>query len=318
MRVWYLHKAQSVCAGCERGCAIDIHHHRNRIYRYKPRYNPEVNSYWMCDEGRHDFVKLQTETRLTAPLIQEGERLRPAEWGVVVRQIAGIIENTKKAYGPRSIGAIVGAHATNEEAFALKRLMRDAVGSDRLAMVSFTPLGASGDDDFLIRANKNPNTRGLEALGLLANQLGAFAQAVGSGELKMLIVLRADLTRVMGEAEFVKAFGALDYLTVLDTDANEMVRMANHVLPIGAYPEIDGTFTNFKGRVQRINQAFPPPAQALTGLEAIARLGKAIDDSDRAADASSIFAQMAASEAPFAGMSFDTLMPHGANLKSEF
>jgi NADH-quinone oxidoreductase subunit G len=315
MRVWYLHKTQSVCAGCERGCAIDIHHHRNRIYRYKPRYNPDVNSYWMCDEGRHDFVKLQSETRLTAPLVQEGDRLRPEQWGIVVRQIAANIETTKKAHGARAIGAIVGAHATNEEAFALKRLMRDTIGSDRIAMVNFTPLGASGDDDFLIRANKNPNTRGLEALGLPANQLSAFAKAVADGELKMLIVMRIDLTRVMGEAEFVKAFGALDYLTVLDTDANEMVRMANQVLPIGAYPEIDGSFTNFKGRVQRINQAFPPPLQALTGLEAIARVGKAIDSSDHASDAVSIFAQMAASEAPFEGMSFDTLLPHGANLK---
>ncbi len=63
MRVWYLHRAQSVCAGCERGCAIDIHHHRGRIFRYKPRYNPEVNSYWMCDEGRHHFTALSRARR---------------------------------------------------------------------------------------------------------------------------------------------------------------------------------------------------------------------------------------------------------------
>ncbi len=315
MRVWYLHRAQSVCAGCERGCAIDIHHQRARIYRYKPRYNPDVNSYWMCDEGRHDFVKLQTETRLTAPLYQDRDRLMPEEWGVAARRIAANIETVKKAYGPRAIGAVVGAQATNEEAFALKRLMRDTIGSDRIAMVSFTPIGASGEDNFLIRANKNPNTRGLEALGLPANQLGALAKAVADGELKMLIVMRADLVRVMGEAEFVKAFGALDFLMVLDTDANELVRMANHVLPIGTYPETDGTFTNFEGRVQRISQAFPPPGEALTGIEAIARLGHAIDGKDRPSDAASMFAQMASSEAPFEGLSFDGLMPYGAQLK---
>src|ERR1700733_3563993 len=216
MRVWYLHRAQSVCAGCERGCAIDIHHHRGRIFRYKPRYTPDLNSSGRCDEGRHDFVKLQTETRLTAPLIQDRDRLMPEEWGVAVRRIAANIESTKRAYGPLGIGAIVGAQATNEEAFALKRLMRDSIGSDRIAMVSFTPIGASGDDNFLIRANKNPNTRGPEALGLPANQLGNLAKSVADGELKMLLVMRVDLVRVMGEAEFVKAFGALDFLTGLD------------------------------------------------------------------------------------------------------
>ena len=316
MRVWYLHRAPSVCAGCERGCAIDVHHHRGRIYRYKPRYNPEVNSYWMCDEGRHHFTTLQNETRLTAPMLQEGDHLVPQEWSVALRRLAGDIKSITQKFGSRSIGAIIGAQATNEEAFVLKRLMRDTVGSDRVAMLSFTPIGSSGDDNFLIRANKNPNTRGLEALGLPANQLGILAKAVADGELKMLIVLRADLVRVMGEAEFVKAFGGLEFMTVIDTDANETVQMANHVLAIGTYPETSGSFTNFKGRVQRIAQAFPPPGEALTGLEAIARLGHAIDGKDRAADATLIFNEIAASEAPFAGMSFDALTPHGLSLKA--
>jgi predicted molibdopterin-dependent oxidoreductase YjgC len=120
---------------------------------------------------------------------------------------------------------------------------------------------------------------------------------------------------VMKEAEFVKAFGALDYLAVLDTDANETIQMANQVLPIAAYPETDGSFTNFKSRVQRISQAFPPPGKALTGIETIARLGHAIDGVQRASDAEAIFAQIAASEPAFNGMSFDGLMPHGADLK---
>jgi NADH-quinone oxidoreductase subunit G len=316
MRVWYLHRTASVCAGCERGCAIDIHHQRGRIYRYKPRYNPAVNSYWMCDEGRHNFIALQTETRLTAPLLQEGDRMVPEEWGTAMRRLATRIASIKEAHGPRAIGAVVGAQSTNEEAFALKRLMLDAIGSDRLAMLNFTPLGMSGDDNFLIRANKNPNARGVAALGLPPNQLGEFAKAVAAGELKMLIVMRGDLVRVMKEAEFVKAFGALDYMVVLDTDVNETVQMANQVLPIGAYPETDGSFTNFKGRVQRISQAFPPPGKALTGIEAIARLGHAIDGVERVANADAVFAQIAASEPAFSGMSFDALMPHGIDLKT--
>jgi predicted molibdopterin-dependent oxidoreductase YjgC len=131
----------------------------------------------------------------------------------------------------------------------------------------------------------------------------------------MLIVMRADLVRVMGEAEFVKAFGGLEYMTVIDTDANETVQMANHVLAIGTYPETAGSFTNFKGRVQRLAQAFPPPGDALTGIEAIARLGHAIDGNPREADAAAIFNSIATSEAPFEGMSFDALMPHGLALK---
>ena len=315
MRVWYLHKAPSVCGGCERGCSIDIHHHRARIYRYKPRYNPEVNSYWMCDEGRHHFTELQHETRLTAPLTQQGEHLVPEDWGVALRRLASRIENIKKDSGPRAIGAIVGAQATNEEAFALKRLMLDTIGSDRISMMSYTPPGLSGDDNFLIRANKNPNTRGLEAMGIAPAHFVELRDAVAAGELKMLIAMRADLVAMMGETEFIRDFGALDYLVILDTDGDETAQMANQVLPIGTYPETNGSFTNFKGRVQRISQAFPPPGDALTGIEAIARLGHALDGVPRTPDANAIFAQLAASEPAFEGITFDALMPYGVSLK---
>ena len=58
-----------------------------------------------------------------------------------------------------------------------------------------------------------------------------------------------------------------------------------------------------------------PPGDALTGIEAIERLGHAIDGTERTSDANAIFTQLAASEPPFEGMSFDALMPHGMQLK---
>jgi len=316
MRVWYLHRTASVCGGCERGCAIDIHHHRGRIYRLKPRFNPGVNSYWMCDEGRHSFPALQTETRLTSPLVQSKDQLVTEPWGEGIRRAASIIADYKRQYGPNSIAAIVDAQSTNEEAFALKQLMKTAIGSDRIATLSWSPPGASGDDDLLIRANKNPNARGLAALAMPADGLDGLAAAVASGELKMLITMRADLVRALGGEEFVRRFGALDYMLVLSTDANETCQMANQVWPIAAYPEIDGSFTNFKGRVQRINAAFPRPGAALAAIEVIARLGHALDGVDRPSSADAVFASMSAAEPAFKGLSLATLGEHGADLAS--
>jgi NADH-quinone oxidoreductase subunit G len=313
MRVWYLHRTPSICAGCERGCAIDIHHQRGRIYRFKPRYNPEVNSYWICDEGRHGFPALQSESRLVAPLVQAKDRMAPEGWPAAIRRAAETIAESKRTSGAASIGAIVGAQATNEEAFALKRLVATTIGSSHLGALSYSPPNASGDDQLLIRANKNPNTRGLAALGL-ADGIDRLASAVAAGELKVLIALRADLVRALGEAEFVRRFGPLDYLIVLDTDANETGQMANQLMPIAAYPELNGTFTNFQGRVQRLHQAFDPPGEALAATEVIARLGHALDGAARAGGAEQVFAEMAASEPAFSGLSLDGLAPHGALL----
>ena len=96
--------------------------------------------------------------------------------------------------------------------------------------------------------------------------------------------------------------------------------MANQVLPIGAYPETDGSFTNFKGRVQRLNRAFDPPGEARPAIEIVdalaARLGSAAPLRTPAVPltASTGFAAMAATEPAFAGLTLDGLGEHGAPL----
>ena len=59
-RVFYLDKKPSLCTGCDVGCNITIEHRRGDIKRYKPRFNPEVNDYWMCDYGRATFERYKT------------------------------------------------------------------------------------------------------------------------------------------------------------------------------------------------------------------------------------------------------------------
>jgi len=313
-RVWYLHRTPSVCGGCERGCSIDIYHQRGRIYRFKPRHNPKVNGYWMCDEGRHSFPTLQGETRLTAPLLQSGERLVPEPWESAIRRAASRIAEATTSGGGAAVGTIIGAQATNEEAFAMKRLMNSILKSENVGGLSFTPAGLSGDDELLIRANKNPNTRGLAALGIEQAGLQRIVSAIAAGQLKLLVVLRADLVRALGQAVFARDFGALDYMVVLDTDANETCQMANQVLPIAAYPEVDGSFTNFSGRVQRLYAAFDPPGHALPAIEVIARLAAALGRADNPRLAETVFAAMASSTPAFRGLTLATLGPDGANL----
>src|SRR5690606_23651727 len=54
-RVWFLKKKDSICDGCSRGCNITVDVEKNEVYRYRARFNEDVNSHWMCDEGRKSF-----------------------------------------------------------------------------------------------------------------------------------------------------------------------------------------------------------------------------------------------------------------------
>jgi NADH-quinone oxidoreductase subunit G len=56
-RSWDLDQTASICPGCSQGCNVALGTKENRVVRLKPRWNPEVNSYWMCDYGRREVVR---------------------------------------------------------------------------------------------------------------------------------------------------------------------------------------------------------------------------------------------------------------------
>src|SRR5262249_29054181 len=159
-RVWYLERSDSVCAGCANGCNIEIYHREGRIFRYMPRFNPEVNHYWMCDEGRMSAYALQGEGRLMQPLVRGDDAFAPADWGVA---LASVAERLRSLSQGAAIGIIVSAQASNEEVVLLRQIGR-ALGAT-VAGISWSPPGAY-HDDLLIKADKNPNTRGVALQGV--------------------------------------------------------------------------------------------------------------------------------------------------------
>ncbi|MGA7277457.1 MAG: 2Fe-2S iron-sulfur cluster-binding protein, partial [Desulfocapsaceae bacterium] len=77
-RVWFLKKAPGICHGCAKGCNITIDHNREKykddvIYRFRPRYNGQVNGYFMCDAGRLSY-KNENEGRLTEARLRNKAR----------------------------------------------------------------------------------------------------------------------------------------------------------------------------------------------------------------------------------------------------
>ena len=54
-RAWFLSKHDAVCTGCASGCNISSEENRGQLWRFKPRFNPHVNDYWICDEGRYSY-----------------------------------------------------------------------------------------------------------------------------------------------------------------------------------------------------------------------------------------------------------------------
>jgi formate dehydrogenase alpha subunit len=69
-----------------------------------------------------------------------------------------------------------------------------------------------------------------------------------------------------------RILASLDFLVVQDMFLTETARLANVVLPAASFAEKEGTFTNFEGRVQRVQKAIAPLGESLPDWEIILRL----------------------------------------------
>ncbi len=69
-RVWFLSKHDSICTRCSTGCNITAEENRGALWRFKPRQNPHVNDYWICDEGRYSYKAANDPHLLAAMYVQ--------------------------------------------------------------------------------------------------------------------------------------------------------------------------------------------------------------------------------------------------------
>jgi NADH-quinone oxidoreductase subunit G len=298
-RVWYLDKTESVCGACANGCNIDVYEREGRLFRFLPRANPDVNAYWMCDAGRFSWRGLQGEARLMEPLVRGANAFEVAEWDDALDAVAREVERD----GGRS-AVLVSAQATNEEIWLAARMAE--AGGARVAGHAWSPAGAAGDD-FLIKADKNPNGQGLAALGVGTADGANVLKAVRSGEVTTLVLVRADVARWWDDPATHEALERVRFLAVLDTDGSATAHYANVVLPVATYLETDGTFTNHAGRVQRLREAVTPPGTSRPGWRVLAALARRLGGAVPDASAAAVFEGVAASVEAYAGLTYEAV-----------
>ena len=272
MRAWELYATPSVCPGCATGCNVEVHASRDKVYRLVPRANPAVNKFWMCDEGRFTYKRLGKE-RTVVPRVAGA----PVEWDVALDEAAKRLRAAlEKSAG--SVGVVFNAQSTNEDLYVLGRLAFDHLKIDKAYLAGYDE---GWHDEILVSADKNPNTAG--------------AKGIAGARLRSLLDLSRDLKAravttlvVVGEHGVLAGNGTaalpvdkVDTLVVLAAHDGPLTEAAHVVLPLADWAEIDGTFTNKLGMVQRIRPALPPPGDALPGWEAVAhlahKLGIALD-----------------------------------------
>lgn len=259
LRVWFLEETASVCPGCANGCNIMISSYRDRIWRLIPRRNDAVNDTWMCDAGRLTYKSVNAKERQFHPMVAGDGALVVTGWTEAIAAAANGLAGFTQKHGAAALGAVVSPHLTNEENFRFGELLRQ-LGVKRIAMA----VQKGKSDDFLIKAEKAANARGVRELGLVQGEddgVEALLRGIESGEIHGLYLCGGDLLEVIAPERLAALLAKLELLIVQDLKLDPALTRAQVFLPSSSFAEKNGTFTNHAGRVQRIYKAI----KSLTG-----------------------------------------------------
>ncbi|RYD31510.1 MAG: 2Fe-2S iron-sulfur cluster binding domain-containing protein, partial [Verrucomicrobiaceae bacterium] len=254
MRVWFLKETPTIDVNCGTGTNITVWTRGNTIHRITPRQNDGVNSNWMPDSHRLNFHHINSDARLTEPMVKQGPVHEVVPWAVAYATAATVLNTLS----PDEVAVIASGRMTNEELFLVKKLT-ETIGTSHLSLVP-----RSGDaDKLLVAADRNPNTTGAKlVLGLddPYADLSAIREGVRRGAIKALLVFGEDL---IADADFTHDdLSELKLLVQSHILANPTAENAHIVLPSAAFSEKRGSMVNLAGRLQRLNRANELPGLA--------------------------------------------------------
>ncbi|HEB87817.1 MAG TPA: NADH-quinone oxidoreductase subunit G [Gammaproteobacteria bacterium] len=146
-RAWENIPIDSIAAHDCIGSNIHIEVRRNKVMRVLPRENNGINECWLSDRDRFSYTALDSDDRLTQPMIKQGDDWKAVDWPTALNYAVEGLKTVINKYDARHLGALVSPSSTLEEMYLLQKLMR-GLGCDniehRLRQQDFSSDTASG------------------------------------------------------------------------------------------------------------------------------------------------------------------------------
>jgi NADH-quinone oxidoreductase subunit G len=252
-RVWNLRKSFATCGECSRGCSITVEVLRNaEVKRLRPRYNPDVNRWWMCDVGRFSFERFNAPDRLEGGAVRDRRGLVAVDSVQAAEAAVGALR-----VHPRPV-IVASPWLTVEEGALLKELAATLGVSARF--VSPPPNGLA--DDLLHTGDPCPNRRGLFELGIAGADAATLLADLAAAESAILVGERVD--ELLGPEALAALPAALRMIAITP----HPVHAPATIVCIGAPTcvERNGTWINVDGHAGplAVSRPAPPGVRPLT------------------------------------------------------
>ena len=130
-RSWELSRRKSVSPHDGLGSNLVVQVKQDRVMRVLPLENEVINECWISDKDRFSYEGLNSEDRLTRPMLKQGGQWLEVEWSQALQFVAHGLKDIKSNHGAESIAALASPHQTLEELYLLNKLMR-GMGSNNI------------------------------------------------------------------------------------------------------------------------------------------------------------------------------------------
>jgi NADH-quinone oxidoreductase subunit G len=273
-RVWYLKDADTICPGCSTGCNVKVYYNEEGLWRVKPRPNPEVNGYWMCDTGRDTYKFVNIKARLLAGKVGKRGAWKEMSPTAAARSAATRLQETISKFGADSVAVVMTGQYTNEEYADLFKVLAQEMRVKNLYHWLNNPEKVNEYDGLLFRGDRNPNTKGLET-ALVAHGGQAkwenLQSSLNGDKVKLMIVFGPENQATFPDLKeklqmFSRAEALMWFTAGHNTDLDE-VGCETWQIPLKTYIEKAGSFTNYQGKIQSFKMGTTIVPQALTVSE---------------------------------------------------
>jgi len=119
-----------VHCGC--GCQLELNVMNNRVIGITTDHKDGVNRGSLCVKGRFGYEFINSDERLTKPLIRSNGSLKEASWEEALSLVSKKLTKIMEESGPDAIAGLSSARCTNEENYLFQKLMRAVIGTNNV------------------------------------------------------------------------------------------------------------------------------------------------------------------------------------------
>ena len=130
-RTWELARRKSVSPHDALGSNLVVQIKNDRVMRVVPLENEAINECWLSDKDRFSYEGLNSEDRLTKPMLKRDGAWHETDWQTALEHVVREVKRIRERDGAEAFGALVSPHATLEEMHLAQKLFR-GLGSDNI------------------------------------------------------------------------------------------------------------------------------------------------------------------------------------------